>query len=400
MNRNQLFSWTTIMLVIMLFATTISCSKDDKEEEPDKGNPFIGNWLYVSEEDMVCYLLTFTEKGAFDYQSQEVGKKSSFGGAYTYTETTKVLQLTPTRITEEPITYHVKSVATTELIVADKTGKIMIFSKTFDSNLPSFDWKGKILELLFGNWLYTSEEAMECYLLSLHENGEFLYQSQEVNINNKMAGKYYYDTDKNAIILTSDESTKMYVVGDIDNNRISLIDERNRVLLFDKAESDQFVEHYNWKPWDYIFSTWDVDNSTFKMLLNGEPYMINFAGCNLSDICDSALRFGMKITENEQMCFKRWIKSITLFLSTEFVIEYIGGTKDIGKWGYASEDRNSIIIRFSEESMGNKFISNNTLITWDYGSENRCRLIFTTVGNDKDNGNWEVSFILLTHNNG
>lgn len=143
----RLWDMLAIIMVTLSCLCTLSCSKDDKEDEEPKTNPLVGNWLYVSEEDMVCYLLTFTDKETFDYQSQKVETKSSFGGTFTYNETTKKLILTPTRTSELPIEYQLKSVDDQSLIVTDEAGKILIFSRTFDSYFPLFDWKENLLTI-------------------------------------------------------------------------------------------------------------------------------------------------------------------------------------------------------------------------------------------------------------
>lgn len=57
------------------------------------------------------------------------------------------------------------------------------------------------LKKLAGNWLYTSEEDMQCYLLTFYESGEFMYQSQEVDVKKTFAGKLVYNENLNSITL-------------------------------------------------------------------------------------------------------------------------------------------------------------------------------------------------------
>ena len=168
--KKFLLNWMTILLVALISINIVSCSKEEKEEVHQMDNLLAGNWLYLSEEDMVCYLLILTNNNTFDYQSQIGEKKNNFGGTFTYNESTQQLLLTPTRKTERPIAYHLKSVDNTNLIVADSEGRILIFSKTTDDRFPALDWKEKTpSQLLIGLW-QSSDENGRTMQLSFRED--------------------------------------------------------------------------------------------------------------------------------------------------------------------------------------------------------------------------------------
>lgn len=89
------------------------------------------------------------------------------------------------------------------------------------------DKTAETLKKLTGNWLYTSETDMKCYLLTFYESSEFLYQSQEVNVKKILAGKFVYSEDFNTITLmpTTGESPITFQLGNIDTvgEQLSLV---------------------------------------------------------------------------------------------------------------------------------------------------------------------------------
>ncbi len=111
------------------------------------------------------------------------------------------------------------------------------------------------LKALAGNWLYTSEEDMQCYLITFYESGQFLYQSQEVNVKKNLVGQLYYNEDANSITLqpnNGDAAITFMLVGDADasGQQLSLVNSAGKALSFEKTMITQLPAHDDWKPWE------------------------------------------------------------------------------------------------------------------------------------------------------
>ena len=116
------------------------------------------------------------------------------------------------------------------------------------------DKTAETLKKLTGNWLYTSETDMKCYLLTFYESSEFLYQSQEVNVKKVLAGNFVYSEDFNTITLmpTTGESPITFQLGNVDTigEQLSLVTAGGQALSFSKTPLTQLPAHDNWKPWE------------------------------------------------------------------------------------------------------------------------------------------------------
>ena len=125
------------------------------------------------------------------------------------------------------------------------------------------DKTAETLKQLAGNWIYTSEEDMQCYLITFYESGEFLYQSQEVDAKKTMAGKLTYNEDVNTITLipTTGESPVMFTLGafDPDGQQLQLKTSGGKTLAFAKTAITQLPAHDDWKPWEPL----NVNDKTY-----------------------------------------------------------------------------------------------------------------------------------------
>lgn len=110
----------------------------------------------------------------------------------------------------------------------------------------------QMLKALAGNWLYTSEEDMQCYLITFYESGEFLYQSQEVDVKKTFTGHLAFNEDTNSITLqpnTSDAAIT-FILGNVDTTGLQLVNSGGKAMTFDKTSIIQLPTHDDWKPWE------------------------------------------------------------------------------------------------------------------------------------------------------
>ena len=116
------------------------------------------------------------------------------------------------------------------------------------------DKTSETLKALAGNWLYTSEEDMQCYLISFYESEEFLYQSQEVNVKKTLSGRFIYSEEANTITLipSTGEPSIMFQLsnGVPAGQMLSLVSSSGKSLSFTKTSLTQLPTHDNWKPWE------------------------------------------------------------------------------------------------------------------------------------------------------
>lgn len=162
------------------------------------------------------------------------------------------------------------------------------------------------LKKLAGNWLYTSEEDMQCYLLTFYESGEFMYQSQEVDVKKTFAGKLVYNENLNSITLvpSTGESPLTYILGSIDAQRLSLTESNGRSLTYDKTAISQLPQHNDWGVHQ---PTLDEDlaaevEANYKELNreNGGYYVMTRLSKNMVRLtipCDSVSYYDLTITQ-------------------------------------------------------------------------------------------------------
>ena len=354
----RLWDMLAIIMVTLSCLCTLSCSKDDKEDEEPKTNPLVGNWLYVSEEDMVCYLLTFTDKETFDYQSQKVETKISFGGTFTYNETTKKLILTPTRTSELPIEYQLKSVDDQSLIVTDEAGKILIFSRTFDSHFPLFDWKDKTPDqMLIGMW-EASDSKGNIMKLSFREDGvltgalDWEYRTRGYDWESFMGA---YELDVNTMTLSTitpldkNDDIKGFWEWTPYNKKISITETtlimdgytyiKSSDIPTDLCEGTLIIGA--WKQTTsngYILFTFKADGTVIRHELNGstwEPYeelAYDFDPGKLLKIGDEYWYDENDDNSSSQLKFRHsWFKDIIILTKTDEKDMLIGGKSNLAE---------------------------------------------------------------------
>ena len=113
----------------------------------------------------------------------------------------------------------------------------------------------------------------------------------------------------------------------------------------------------------------------------------------LEDVLEEALRQDVKLTEKEQEEFKRVVKHVTFTQSGLFIISYVDGTEDVARWQWANSQQTLITMKLMDEEMGNKFISDDTVIEVAFNG-NRCNLKCETALTDNENNDWESTLIL------
>ena len=113
----------------------------------------------------------------------------------------------------------------------------------------------------------------------------------------------------------------------------------------------------------------------------------------LEDVLEEALRQDVKLTEKEQEEFKRVVKHVTFTQSGLFIISYVDGTEDVARWQWANAQKTQITMKLMDEEMGNKFISDDTVIEVAFNG-NRCNLKCETALTDNENNDWESTLIL------
>ena len=113
----------------------------------------------------------------------------------------------------------------------------------------------------------------------------------------------------------------------------------------------------------------------------------------LEDVLEEALRQDVKLTEKEQEEFKRVVKNVTFTQSGLFIISYVDGTEDVARWQWANAQKTQITMKLMDEEMGNKFISDDTVIEVAFNG-NRCNLKCETALTDNENNDWESILIL------
>ena len=113
----------------------------------------------------------------------------------------------------------------------------------------------------------------------------------------------------------------------------------------------------------------------------------------LEDVLEEALRQDVKLTEEEQEEFKRVVKNVTFTQSGLFIISYVDGTEDVARWQWANSQKTMITMKLMDEEMGNKFISDDTVIEVAFNG-NRCNLKCETALTDNENNDWESILVL------
>ena len=150
----------------------------------------------------------------------------------------------------------------------------------------------------------------------------------------------------------------------------------------------------NWaaRTWTILGATLDL-KSTTKNVTAYKEFDSRGGVFFLSDIRDEALARDVSLTESEKNSLNKQIKSITLTKTGKLVIKYNNGGEDVAEWQWGDAAKTTITIKMKDDTMGNKFINDNTKINIAFRG-NRCNMSMAVNFDDSANAKWDATLLL------
>ena len=128
---------------------------------------------------------------------------------------------------------------------------------------------------------------------------------------------------------------------------------------------------------DNLCRTWTIENTRLTMEVEGITAGKDFPGtCNLNEMIAYAKERGMKI--NDDVEENSVVTGITFTRAGTFLISYMNGNNDVGKWNWTSQNNGTLSYGWNDSDMGNAFENGTATVAFD-GS--KCKL---TLGADID----------------
>ena len=195
---------------------------------------------------------------------------------------------------------------------------LMLFVACSDKD--EVDKTAETLRQLAGSWLYTSEEDMQCYLITFYESGEFLYQSQEVDVKKTLSGRLTYSEEANTVTLmpTTGESPITFMLSGFDatGQQLSLVNSSGKALSFEKTMITQLPAHDNWKPWEPL----NVNDKTY-LEETAKEFMALFQANDFKNLTDIARSIKDYNTDELYTWQRECIESMTTLVSGSVVYD-------------------------------------------------------------------------------
>ncbi len=136
-----------------------------------------------------------------------------------------------------------------------------------------------------------------------------------------------------------------------------------------------------------LFLTLDGDVSLSKLVQSG----------NLEEFIDEAQKRGAGLSKDEENQLRKIVKSFTLDKNGNFIIEYTENDKsnyvEAGKWKWHGTGTKQLSLTFKDLDMGNKFLSNNSIIDVDFNAAGGCT--FTLNTEIKGSKNYKANLIIV-----
>ena len=121
-----------------------------------------------------------------------------------------------------------------------------------------------------------------------------------------------------------------------------------------------------------LFLTLEGDVSLSKLVQSGR----------LEEFIEEAQKRGAGLSKEEENQLRKTIKSFTLDKNGNFIIEYLENDKtnyvEAGKWEWYGNGTSQFSLTFKDLDMGNKFLSNNSIIDVDFNAAGGCTFTLNT----------------------
>lgn len=140
---------------------------------------------------------------------------------------------------------------------------------------------------------------------------------------------------------------------------------------------------------DNLCRTWTIENTRLTMEVEGITAGRDFPGtCNLNAIIAYAKDRGMEI--NDEVEENSVVTGITFSRAGTFLISYMNGKNDVGKWNWASQASGTISYGWNDPDMGNSLENGEATVAFD-GS--KCKLTLgATIDGHKLQAIYTLSF--------
>ena len=140
---------------------------------------------------------------------------------------------------------------------------------------------------------------------------------------------------------------------------------------------------------DNLCRTWTIENTRLTMEVEGITAGRDFPGtCNLNALIAYAKDRGMKI--NDEVEENSVVTGITFSRAGTFLINYMNGKNDVGKWNWASQASGTISYGWNDPDMGNSLENGEATVAFD-GS--KCKLTLgATIDGHKLQAIYTLSF--------
>lgn len=140
---------------------------------------------------------------------------------------------------------------------------------------------------------------------------------------------------------------------------------------------------------DNLCRTWTIENTRLTLEVEGITAGRDFPGtCNLNAIIAYAKDRGMEI--NDEVEENSVVTGITFSRAGTFLISYMNGKNDVGKWNWASQASGTISYGWNDPGMGNSLENGEATVAFD-GS--KCKLTLgATIDGHKLQAIYTLSF--------
>lgn len=322
----NLSSVFVFILVLLLGA----CTEESKNTSISGGNDIVGSWIFEEEE------YVFRKDGSGTYTTNNFSEDFE----YDYDSSSDKIQI---RMSEDTFIVEIISISSTTLKIMSyrdsDDGVYQVWKKGHDTDDDDDEPNvgGDDSDFLIGTWYWPGDGEEDW--ITFNANGNGVWISRYDNVEDEEDFTYYYDADKEKIVLNFNGETEyIYVLG-YTQNTLEIADEisgdytESYVLYRDGSYEQPDESLKNKLIGDWIMEEGDGDYTYFTFKKNGDGNMVYY------DIDGEAsienFTYTVNDSQNTITCFFGDEKMVITVLSDTSQTMNIKIRENDGETGYA-----------------------------------------------------------------
>lgn len=362
----KLSSVFVFILVLLLGA----CTEESKNTSTSGGNDIVGSWIYEEEE------YVFRKDGSGTYTANNFSEDFE----YDYDSSSDEIQI---RMSEDTFIIEVVSISSTTLKIVSyrdsEDGVYQVWKKGQDTDDDDDEpnVSGDDSDFLIGTWYWPGDGEEDW--ITFKANGNGIWISRYDNIEDEETFTYYYDADKEKIVLNFNGETEyIYVLG-YTQNTLEIADEisgdyTERYVLYRDESYEQPDETLaNMLIGSWIIDEGDGDYTYFTFNKNGFGNMVYYDIYGDATVED----FTYTVNESERTVYARFGDEVSAIKVLDITDN--SANVSISENGGVPEN---IVMRRSDDADGPGSVDNNPFLgKWVYkGSALKTYLNFYKNG--------------------